>query len=142
MLLNFITCLVIFLKAKRYIVTPTPTCFTIFVKLILIASIKPNYNTLNNSKWLFQLTVSGAKKNQYNAESFERIRFHPTYFYDVTAHTHTHTHTHIHIYITHTHTHTYTYIYITHTHTHTHTWIVMEFLVRLTCRTNSSNSPF
>jgi len=113
MLLNFITCLVIFLAVKRYIVTPTPTRFTIFVKLILIASIKPHYKTPNNSKWLSQLTVSGTEKKPYNAESFERITFLPTYFYDVTA------------YI-------YMYMYV---------WIVMEFLARLTCRTDS-NSPF
>jgi len=70
MLLNFITCPAIFLKVKRYIVTPTPTRFTIFVKLILIASIKPHYNTQNNSKWLFQLTVSGAKQKPVQCGKF------------------------------------------------------------------------
>jgi hypothetical protein len=85
-LLNFITCLVIFPAVKRYIGTPTPTCFTIFVILILIAPIKPHYNMLNNSEWLSWLTVSGGgKKEQYNAGSFEIIRFLPTYFFDITA---------------------------------------------------------
>ena len=116
MLWNFITCLVIFLAVKRYIVTPTPTRFTIFVKLMLIASIKPHYNTPNNSKWLSQLTVSGAKKNRTMRKVLTESGSSP------------------HIFTMSQHMYVCVCIYI-------YIYIYMKFLARLTCRTDS-NSHF
>jgi hypothetical protein len=40
---HFVTCSAILSAVKRNVATPTPTRFLIFVKLILIAPIKPRY---------------------------------------------------------------------------------------------------
>ena len=131
------TYVILLLQHLRYIFTPTPTvyCYSktygisllqhlcvllFFVKLILIASIKPHYSTPNNSKWLSQLTVAGAKKTRTMRKVLNESVSSPHIF---TKSQYTHTHTNIYIYIC---------VCI---------WIVIELLARLTCRTNS-NSPF